>query len=139
MIKLKSHSTLTMKKVFFTIIFLQSLNSFSQVDEKPQKISISPFSGQFLISTNLNAVYLNFVGAGIRYTKNNMSVAISLFPSLSFKEDKPTDEPKKPFVRPGFACGPLIQYKKLMLGFPTFYQDDRWHFTVGFGVRIGKI
>lgn len=122
------------------VLVLWSFNVFAQEGETPKKISVSPFSGQFMVSTNFKAGCINMIGAGIRYTKNDWVIGVSLYPSLIFKKyelSDPTDTPK-PFVRPGFAVGPLIQYKKVIIGFPSFYQDDAWHFTGGIGVKLGK-
>jgi hypothetical protein len=103
-------------------------------------VTVNSFTAQFLVSTDLKAMYLNIVGAGIRYSRRNASISVTIFPSLSFRDDKNPEpgEDKKPFVRPGFALGPLFQYKRFMLGLPTFYQDDAWHFTVGCGLKLGK-
>jgi hypothetical protein len=133
-----------MKKTFLLIFLFFSVNAFSQNPEDPStnqqpKVKVSPFTAQFLVSTDFEAVCLNLVGAGIRYTKNNSSVSITIFPTLTFREPETVLGGKqKPFVRPGFAVGPLFQYKRLMIGFPIFYQDDAWHFTGGAGLKIGK-
>jgi hypothetical protein len=131
-----------MRKVALILLFFFPFPMLAQQEnpEDPgtqnQKVTLNSFTAQFLISTDLDAVYLNVVGAGVRYTNRHTSVSLTIFPSLSFREDK--SEENKPFVRPGFAIGPLFQYKRFMFGLPTFYQDDAWHFTAGMGVKIGK-
>src|SRR5436190_23287344 len=128
-----------MRNVFSVLLLLLSLTVAAQEKKDDQKIKVSPFTAQFLVSTDLKAVYVNIAGTGIRYTKNKTIISITIFPSLSFREDKPLPgESKKPFVRPGFALGPLFQYKRAMIGFPAFYQDDAWHLTVGLGMKIGR-
>ncbi|HYC84761.1 MAG TPA: hypothetical protein VEB86_06040, partial [Chryseosolibacter sp.] len=124
-----------MRYILMLQLLAVSILAFGQ-EENPEApvtqsrpVTVNSFTAQFLVSTNLEGFYLNIVGAGIRYTRKHTSVSITIFPSLSFRKDRrdvPADQ-KKPFVRPGFAVGPLFQYRKLMLGFPTFYQDDGWH------------
>jgi|GEM_PF-2409995 len=131
----------------FTISLLFIFSSLLAQEENPEapvtqgsSVTVSSFTAQVLVSSNLEAMFLNVVGAGIRYSHRHTSVSLTIFPSLSFKEDRRDvlPENKKPFVRPGFAIGPLFQYKRIMMGLPTFYQDDEWHFTVGVGVKFGK-
>jgi len=124
-----------------TLVLCHGLLFGQEEHKEEKKISVSPFTAQFLISTDTRTICFNFVGTGIRYTHKNTIISISLFPTLTFREDEHLDptEPKKPFVRPTFALGPLVQYKRLMVGFPSYYQDDEWHFSAGLGVRIGKL
>lgn len=129
-----------MRYSFTVLFFLFCFSGIAQQKNEEAPITVSAFTAQFLLSTDLKAAYFNMVGAGIKYSKNDKSISITIFPSLSFREDKYPEpgEDKKPFVRPGFAVGPLIQYKRMMIGFPAFYQDDAWHFTVGAGVKLGR-
>jgi hypothetical protein len=130
-------------KYSFIALFVASSFSVSAQNDNPEmpesRVSVNNFTSQFLISTDLKSMYINIVGAGLRYKRNHSIFSVTIFPSLSFREDSPEPgEEKKPFVRPGFALGPLFQYKRFMIGLPTFYQDDNWHFTAGVGVKFGK-
>ena len=131
-----------MKTIFCVAVLVTAfLQAIAQEKKTEPKISISPITAQFMISTNFDAVCLNMVGTGIRYTRKNTIISITIFPTLIFREDTEIPDPgdpKRPFVRPGFAVGPMFQYKRLLLGFPTFFQDDEWHVTAGVGVKIGK-
>lgn len=135
-------------KIFSITLFLVALSYHSPAQEHPASpervtgsyYAFSSFTAQFLVSTDLDGMYINIIGAGFQYSKKYTKISLTIFPSLSFKEDKNVKpgESQKPFVRPGFALGPLLQYKRAMIGFPAFYQDDAWHFTVGLGLRIGQ-
>jgi hypothetical protein len=123
-----------------TLSFAQQTTTTIKTDQGEVKVGL--FTTQFLISTDFkSSVFLNMIGSGVRYTRGNFVIAISLFPTLRFHKDEwedPTDD-KRPFVTPGFSVGPLFAYKKLLFGFPLSYSyDSRWHPTFGMGVRIGS-
>ncbi len=127
----------------FLLTFLLLFNCLVHAQEVTKKgdLNVGIFTGQFLISTDLKAVYLNLVGSGIKYTRGNTSLSLGVFPTIRFYEDPHLDssKPKKPFVAPGFSAGLLFNYKRFMIATPAFYKDDQWHFTVGMGVRFGPL
>jgi len=95
----------------------------------------------FLIATDFSSLYFNFIGAGIKFQKKNVTYSISVFPTLRFYEDDPeSGATKRPFVTPGFSIGPMIEFKnKFLIGFPASYSyDSRWHYTIGVGLIINK-
>ena len=106
------------------------------------EVKVGLFTTQFLISTDFkSSVFINMIGSGVRYTRGNFVVAISLFPTLRFHRDEWEDktDDKRPFITPGFSVGPLFAYKKLLFGFPFSYSyDSRWHPTFGMGIRVGS-
>ena len=127
--------------VLFLLIGLAAQAQTQPTETKP-KITVGRFTGQFLLSTDLHSVYFNFVGTGFKYTKGSTSISLSVFPSLRFHTDTNPDltDPKRPFVTSGFALGPIIQYKRIFIGFPTFYDshDVTWRYAVGAGIKIGQ-
>jgi hypothetical protein len=130
-----------MKQVLLFLFVIAMVNSHAQRSEQEDGVKVNVFSAQFLVSTDLKAVYLNLVGSSIKYTHGNTSIAVGVFPTIRFYEDPHLDstEPKKPFVVPGFSAGLLFSYKRFMLATPVFFKDDQWHFTVGTGVKIGPL
>ena len=98
-------------------------------------------STQFMIATDFQSVYLNFIGIGVRFGKPNKSISIIVLPALRFYDAPPTgnSDPRRPFVTPGFSIGPVIEIKRLLIGFPSFYDghDAVWRQSFGVGVRIG--
>lgn len=129
-----------MKPSLLCLLLICSGTMLRAQQEDENKIKVSPFTAQFLVSGDFKRTFcFNMVGAGIKYTKKDMVISLSLFPTLTFREDEPVDgESKKPYVRPTFALGPLFQYKRMMIGFPSYYQDDAWHFSAGVGIKIGN-
>jgi hypothetical protein len=98
--------------------------------------SAGHFHFQFLISTDVKAIYLNIVGGGVRYVKGEKSLSLIVFPSFRFGKT-PSGISHKPFVTPGFATGILLQRKNFLAGIPLFYGlDGIWHITVGIGLRL---
>lgn len=137
-----------MKVALIALSLMMCLETaIAQVDDlkEPEKakegVTVGGWTSQVMISTDFSSMYLNLVGSGIRYTKGDFMVALSLFPTLRFRED-PHRAPNydvRPFVTPGFSVGALFQYKHLLIGFPVSYSyDSRWHPTVGAGVKIGR-
>jgi len=98
-------------------------------------------STQFMVATDFQSVYLNFIGIGIRYGKPQRSISIIVLPTLRFYDAPPpgNGDPRRPFVTPGFSIGPIIQIKRLLIGFPSFYDghDAVWRQSIGVGVKIG--
>ncbi len=126
------------------VLLLISLAAKAQTQstETKPRIEVGRFTGQFLLSTDFSSVFFNFVGTGFKYTKGKTSISVSVFPSLRFHKDNNPDiaEVKRPFMTAGFALGPIIQYQRIFVGFPTFYDghDVKWRYAVGAGVKIGK-
>ena len=112
------------------------------ITEPKSRVDIGRVTAQFLVSTDFSSVYFNFVGTGFRYSKGRTSVSLSVFPSLRFHTDDNPDltDPKRPFLTAGFALGPVVQYRRLVVGFPAFYDshDVQWRFAVGAGLKIGQ-
>lgn len=140
----------SMKKLLSTALLVfaivcvraQEVNENATTDRKSSSVKAEGFTSQFLISSDFKGFYFNMVGGQIRYFKGDFSAAIAILPTLRFHKDEHLDltDDLHPFVTPGFSVGPLFQYKRYMLGFPISYSyDTRWHPTMGFGYRFGKI
>ena len=133
-----------MKNKAIVLLLLMGLAAHAQTQhtEAKPKIEVGRVTSQFLLSTDFSSLFFNFIGTGFKYTKGKTSISLSVFPSLRFHKDNNTDlsDPKRPFVTSGFALGPIIQYKQLFVGFPTFYDshDVKWRYAVGAGVKIGQ-
>lgn len=137
---MKNYLTVIALLLWSTVVLAQKDDS---AKENEDGLKISSFTAQFLISSDFkSAMYFNVVGGGLKYTRRNLSISISLFPTLRFHKDPhedPTDD-LRPFVTPGFSVGPLFQYKRFMLGFPVSYSyDSKWHPTMGMGIKFGKL
>jgi hypothetical protein len=133
-----------MKKMTIALLLLMGLAAKAQTQstETKPKIEAGYFTCHFLVSTDFSSVYFNFVGSGFKYTKGKTTISMSVYPVLRFHKDNNPDltDPKRPFLTAGFALGPLIQYRRLFIGFPAFYDshDVKWRPSVGIGVKIGQ-
>jgi hypothetical protein len=112
-------------------------NLFGQDALKKTTIKTTAFTSQFLLSTDLKAVYLNFVGGSIKYTSGESSIGLTVFPSLRFGNAVNEESASDPKVVPGLAVGPMLTHRKLMFAAPVFYHG-KWLVTVGVGIKIGK-
>lgn len=96
---------------------------------------------QFMVATDFQSAYLNFIGIGVRFGNPNRSISIIVLPALRFYDAPPTGntDPRRPFVTPGFSIGPVIQIKRFLIGFPSFYDghDAVWRQSFGVGVKVG--
>lgn len=127
----------TARQIWMGMFLLTSVNAFAQEASKPNSITTTAFSSQFLISTDFNAVYLNFVGGSIKYTSGASSISLTVFPSLRFGNAVNEETASDPKVVPGLAIGPLFTHRRLMIGAPIFYHGE-WLVTAGIGIKIGK-
>ena len=126
--------------LLFAVSIANAQETTTTIKTDNGEVKVGLFTTQFLISTDFtSSVYINLIGSGVRYTRGNFVVALSLFPTLRFHRDKESSDTIRPFITPGFSIGPLFAYKKLLFGFPFSYSyDSRWHPTFGMGVRIGS-
>src|SRR6267142_4818429 len=117
-------------------------NGQDLTNETKPRIEVARFTSQFLLSTDFSSLYFNFIGTGFKYTKGRTSISLSLFPAIRFHQDSNPDpaEARRPFISTGFAVGPLIQYKRLFIGFPAFYDshDVHWRYAMGAGLKLGQ-
>ncbi|MEQ1585394.1 MAG: hypothetical protein ABL895_05910 [Cyclobacteriaceae bacterium] len=125
---------------YFIIAIL--LSAFTGAAQKKPVDTISEnnrkLAFQLLCSTDSKAMYLNIVGGGIKCERRNFTVSLVVFPSLRFG-NQPSGVSSKPFITPGFAVGPVFQYKRMLVGCPLYYgMDSEWHFCFGFGVKSGQ-
>jgi hypothetical protein len=135
--------TLTLTALIAIVCNMYAQEKKDGTEEQEDKtVKAVGFSSQFLISSDFKGFYFNMVGGQIRYSNGDFAASIAIMPTLRFHKDEhldPDDE-IRPFVTPGFSVGPLFQYKRLMLGFPISYSyDSRWHPTMGFGYKFGKL
>ncbi len=119
------------------LLLIMSTAGFAQEAAQPSPIKTTAFTSQFLISTDFNAAYLNFVGGSIKYTSGVSSISLTVFPSLRFGNALNTESASAPKVVPGLAIGPLFTHRKLMVGVPIFYHGE-WLVTAGIGIKFGK-
>src|SRR5882672_2271923 len=128
-----------MKKMSIAWLLLAASAAYGQTEKTKPGVEVGLFSGQFLISTDLHSVYMNLIGAGYKYTRRHTTISFTVYPTLRFYDDPQPDktEPRRPFITPGFAIGPLVQYKRVYLGLPAFYDSQyaKWRYTVGVGVK----
>lgn len=121
---------------------LIATESFAQNQKENNKLTVHSFSTEVLLSTDLEASFFNYIGAGIKYTRGYTTVSFTVYPALRFHNDRPVDSSIKckPFIIPGLAIGPLVQHKRLQVGMPIFYvaSEAKWHFTFGVGYIFGK-
>jgi hypothetical protein len=132
-----------MKFIIISLVLLSSAGAIkAQNMNDTARLKVSSFTTQFLISTDLESVYFNYIGAGTKYSNKYTAFSVTVFPSLRFYKDRPIGNSvkAKPFITPGLAVGLLVQHKKLLIGTPAFYSgsESRWHFTIGMGYVIGK-
>ena len=110
-------------------------------DAQTRNESKAVLTTQFMVATDFQSVYLNFIGIGVRFGKPNKSISVIVLPALRFYDAPATGngDPRSPFVTPGFSIGPVIQIRRFLVGFPSFYDghDAVWRQSVGVGVRIG--
>jgi hypothetical protein len=124
-----------MKFIFLIITFLLvNRNTFSQ-EEAKTSLNIE---GQVAISTDGKGVFVNMGGPNIKFSFSKFNVALNMFPSLRFQEDK-----VKSFVTPMLGFGPQIYFlkdKRVLLAFPTYYNTttNKWTFTAGIGYVLTK-
>ena len=125
-----------------SIILISTLplfHSFAQDQNLKSQVKVSAFSAQVLVSTDLEAVYFNLVGSGIKYTRGNSSFQLGVFPTIRIYKDPNIDPATpKPLVVPGFSAGLLYSYKRFMVAAPAYYKDNKWHYTMGMGFKIGQ-
>ena len=129
-----------MKQFLLILLAVYGYATHGQSSGDKGEIKVSALTAQFLVSTNFkNAVFINLVGTGIKYSRGNASISIGVFPTIRFYEDPHLDpaKPKKPFIAPGFSAGLLFQYKRFMIATPAYFKEDVWHYTVGVGMKIG--
>lgn len=126
-----------MKTILIIVCALAMRTAKAQIKKDSTNFSLSKFAAQFLISTDAQSIYFNYVGAGLKYSKNNTAISITVFPAFRYVFDKSQNEKlvNVPSFYPGLAVGPMIQHKKWLLGFPVFYSgaEAKWHFTAGIG------
>jgi hypothetical protein len=127
--------------LFLPVAFAYAQETETTIKTEKGEVKVGLFTTQFMVSSDFkSSVFINMIGSGVRYTRGEFVVALSLFPTLRFHEDRESapDDDRRPFITPGFSVGPLFAYKKLLFGFPFSYSyDSRWHPTFGMGVRIG--
>ncbi|MDH5608666.1 MAG: hypothetical protein OEY56_04245 [Cyclobacteriaceae bacterium] len=129
-----------MNRLFLLLGFLIFCVSAFAQEKDGLSVPRPSISGRFILSGSPRSVNINFVGSSITYTKGEGSFSLSLMPTISFRKDVPASATatQKPFVRPGFSIGPLLQVKRFLFAMPVFYQDDAWHLYGGIGYTIGK-
>ena len=125
-----------MKKCFF-IVVLGLISSSYLYSQEELKTSLN-IEGQFAISTDGKGVFVNMGGPNIKFSFSKFNVALNMFPSLRFQEDK-----VKSFVTPMLGFGPQIYFlkdKRVLLAFPTYYNTaaNKWTFTAGIGYVLTK-
>ena len=119
------------------LVLMAATSLMAQEPAKSTALKTTAFTSQFLISTDLKAVYFNFVGGSIKYTSGASSISLTVFPSLRFGDAVNAETASDPKVVPGLAVGPLFTHRRLMIGAPVFYHGE-WLVTVGVGLKFGK-
>lgn len=91
--------------------------------------------GQIGVSTNGQAIFLNFGGPNIRFQYKKVAWGVGMYPSLRFWEDKP-----RTFITPSLGFGAYLQYKKIGLIAPMYYNGakNEWIPSVGLSYKLSK-
>jgi hypothetical protein len=127
--------------IIITLLIVSSLvlNAQEINGKKPLKIE-APFKAQFLMSIDITSLYFHYVSGSIKYSQKNFSISVTCFPAFRYVFDKSKNEKLKavPSFHPGLAVGPVLQYKKWLLGMPVFYSgaEAKWNLTVGVGYNF---
>ncbi|NUM31193.1 MAG: hypothetical protein HUU47_02580 [Bacteroidetes bacterium] len=131
-----------MKKIIITAIILCSFNlSQSQNPEsKNQKSKVTFKTGGTLNlsfhphkGTNLNSLFLNFGGPGIKFDYGQYSIAYNMFPSIRYYDEN---------TSPILGTGVQLTYKKYSFVAPMYYvvspnsKKNVWIVSFGFGYKL---
>ncbi|MCC6722576.1 MAG: hypothetical protein IT243_10285 [Bacteroidia bacterium] len=131
-----------MKKIIFITIILLSFDLLYSQDSKsknaPPKVVFKPVGTVNLSfhphkGTNLNSLFLNFGGPGVKVEYGKYSIAYNMFPSIRYYDDNAT-----PILGTGFQ----VTYKKLSVVAPMYYvvspnsKKNIWIVSFGFGYKL---
>ena len=89
--------------------------------------------GSFGASTNGRAIFLNLGGPNLSYTRPNLRIALSFFPSMRFQK-----EPNRPMVSPTLGGGVQITHRRTSLLVPLYFVSNRWTVSAGLGFKLTK-
>ncbi len=125
-----------MKKYFTGLYFiLFAVSAFSQEESKHTNLNIE---GQFVITSNGSAVFLNFGGPAVKFSFNKFACSLNFMPSLRVEEQQST-----PSITPILGTGLqfyFLKNKRFILSFPCYYYANRniWVGTAGLGYVLTK-
>jgi hypothetical protein len=127
-----------MKTLFTLVLSAAFVLSNAQEMSSARRVSATTsLQAQFLISSDFRSLYFNYVGAGLKYTKKNTNISLTVFPAFRYVFNKSQNKQLKamPSLYPGLAIGTMMQYKKWLVGFPIFYSgaEATWRISVGLG------
>jgi hypothetical protein len=125
--------------VTFILLCAMGISAQHKSDSTKSK-SKAVFNIEFLASTDFDALYISYIGPGFHYSKGQITASINLFPGVRFVNTLQNNCKNKLQASPEIAIGPLVKYKRILLGVPFFYLpfDKRWHITAGLGYVIVK-
>lgn len=118
---------------FFGVIFIGHGQDVTDEQKRPRP-QLKPDrayypGGQIALITDLDAVYLNFGGPGVRLTVGDFSFSFNMLPSLRFSGER---------VIPTLGAGTQFFYKRLIVLVPFYYIEQKWRVAGGIGYRIGN-
>lgn len=121
-----------MKKItIITALLIASCHGiFAQIEKQTAYVNIE---GQFAITTNAKALFVNLGGPTLRFNFPKFSIGTTLFPTIKF-EDKASEF----LVTPILGVGPQLCFlkdKRFILEFPCYYTASKntWTVSAGFG------
>jgi hypothetical protein len=122
--------------VIAIFIFLWN-HSFAQPGNDSKKPSFT-VEGQVAVTTNGEAIYLNFGGPCMKYSFKKIAFSLGMIPSLRFEQDKP-----RPYITPMLGAGLQVYFfkdRRFIASFPCYYISTKtsWRVTAGFGYLLTR-
>jgi hypothetical protein len=126
-----------MKKItVITVLLIVACHGiFAQTEKQTTNINIE---GQFAVTTNANALFINLGGPTLRFNFPKISIGGTMFPTLKFEV-----KASKLLVTPLLGVGPQLCFlkdKRFILEFPCYYTASKntWTVSAGFGYVLTK-
>jgi hypothetical protein len=126
-----------MRIVVIAISLFLCNHSFAQTVNGSKKPSFT-VEGQVAVTTNGEAVYLNFGGPCMKYSFKKIAFSLGMMPSLRFEQDKP-----RPYITPSLGAGLQVFFlnnRRVILSFPCYYisTKNKWTVTAGLGYLLTR-
>lgn len=117
--------------VYIILVLLFPLSLEAQEAEK-SKVSMN-LEGQFALTSNGRAGFVNFGGPAIKFNFSKFAFALNFMPSLRVEEQK-SEITVTPLLGAGLQFY-FLKNKKFILSFPCYYYANRnvWVGTAGIG------
>jgi hypothetical protein len=126
-----------MKKITLiaALLMVACTGLFAQIDQPKSSVN---FEGQFVMTTNANALFVNLGGPGLRFNFPKFSIGGIFIPTLKFE-----DKASKLLVSTCLGIGPQICFlkdKRFILEFPCYFTAAKniWTVSAGLGYVLTK-